>query len=138
MRRAPVVAPWSMCALIIPAWLLMPSMSPNFGPTITSVAHAEARERADPTRCVRYEQHVVFDGLRMRFESRCRDAMSCTVRWTLRCEGETRRQSERRTLSLPVGEHREITASATSCGDDRGWEIREIVYRCHSETRPRD
>jgi hypothetical protein len=134
MRRAPAVAPWTMCALIIALGLSTPTMSPKMGPTLTATAHAEARDRSDPTRCVHYEQDVVFDGLRMRFESRCREAMSCTVRWTLRCEGEERRRAERQRISLPVGEHRQVMGSARSCGDDRGWEIREITWRCRSDS----
>jgi tRNA(His) 5'-end guanylyltransferase len=133
MRRAPAVVPWTMCALIIPAWLIAPVMSQKYGSSLTSVAQAESRERSDPTRCVRYEQHVVVDGLRLRFENRCREAMSCNVRWTLRCEGDRERQPERRGLSLPLDQHREIMASARSCGDDRGWEIREITWRCRSD-----
>jgi hypothetical protein len=133
MRRAPTAAPWMMCALIVPMWLASPPISQKYGFSPPAVAHADSPARSDPTRCIQYDQHVEFNGLRMRFESRCREAMSCTVRWTLRCEGERQRQPERRNLSLPVGEHRDITASAATCGDDRGWDIREISWRCHTQ-----
>lgn len=127
MRRGRIVAPWVMCALMLPALQQV------------RVARAAGPDRAvgaggggdQVSTCVTLSQTERDRAVDIELASRCEAALSCRVRWSLVCDGDAKRRAHARTFALAPSRAHAVTASAAACGDG-GWSVRDVRWSCHS------
>jgi hypothetical protein len=122
----PVVPRAACVGAVVISFVLAPGETP--ADDAEGARTEEGRERI--SECVSYEQSVYDDGMRFRLESACEAEISCSLQWTLHCEGGRERR-EGAAFNLDNGAARSVRASAAACRD-RGWRIDGVRWQCRS------
>ncbi len=127
MRRRLLLAPWLMCAFA----LSTADVGSERAGVRSAVAQAECT--SNPTAgCVSYSQKMKQRSIQISLRSRCKEEMSCTVSWRLKCDGEAKARPGSSIFTLMPKATEVITASAAACGE-KGWEIRQVRWNCKSD-----
>ena len=98
----------------------------------TAQSKGKNKRRINVSRCVKYTQARIKEGISVHLENRCGIELSCGVTWVVRCQSTPKlphHAGDSFVLAKAASHLSEATSAA--CGDD-GWEIDRIRWSCRA------
>lgn len=130
MRRIFALVPWAICAWVLVSVHSSDTEIAHVGVPDAAAQSKKKKKKTPVSRCVSFSQDQTRDNaISMTLKNRCDVDLSCSVSWTLRCDGDDGKRKEREVFTLLDDSSYTTDATADVCGED-GWAISDVSWAC--------